>query len=297
MGGFIYLLICGCFMCVCADGRHKDVSTCEIELLVRRQTVFRAALGQHVIVKCPVKHCGQSPNVTWCKLLNTNNCERIHESNNTEIIQKHVKDKLISHLTFKQISINDDGLYRCQVHGGAVSHAINISVSVTDDEPENIIPSYYDDETAQLQGPPCNRPWLPYLYICVSVVLTVIALTVIAFRFNGWKRNLTVSRAKTKVMSTQVIPDLPRRSAPPTPVLQTHFSVLNDIYSPSSALTPNPPPTGNQAAVGSTAEKGRGSDCAVYAAINHRQSGTPARKQQRNAKQEKDPEYAVIRLP
>ena len=107
---------------------------CEVGLMVRRGTTLKAAPQQRVRVKCPVKHCGEPLNVTWCKLLDTGKCEQMKETENVEIMQndKHAKDELTSFLTFKRISINDDGLYRCDLKGykdEQISHTINISVS------------------------------------------------------------------------------------------------------------------------------------------------------------------------
>lgn len=95
-------------------------------------------------------------------------------------------------------------------------------------------------------------------------------------------------------MSTCMIPDLPKRSDPTTPVLQTHFSVLNDIYCPSSTGTPLSPPftiTNRNQPLTNIPNESQVSDCAVYAVINHRQPMLPARKQQTATK---NPEYATI---
>lgn len=96
--------------------------------MVHRGTTVKTAPRQPLTVKCPVKHCGESLDVAWCKLLNTNRCEQINETGNVEILQ----DEMISSLIFKRISIYDDGLYRCYLKGSkyvAFSHIINISVS------------------------------------------------------------------------------------------------------------------------------------------------------------------------
>lgn len=108
--------------------------SCEVELRVQRATTLKFAPQQHVTLRCPVKHCGQSQNVTWCKQLD--NCEPINSTESVEMTQKdgHV-DELISYLTFKSISTDDDGLYRCYLKGYEVeltSHVINVSVSGRD---------------------------------------------------------------------------------------------------------------------------------------------------------------------
>ncbi|XP_038575632.1 B- and T-lymphocyte attenuator isoform X1 [Micropterus salmoides] len=266
-----YLLIFSCFTFVCIDGRDQDLfPSCEVTLMVHRGTTLKTAPRQPLTVKCPVKHCGESLDVAWCKLLNTNRCEQINETGNVEILQ----DEMISSLIFKRISIYDDGLYRCYLKGSkyvAVSHIINISVSdlhhgvKKSDINADELPSAADGE---------EESWLPYFYICVSITLLVVILTVIThLSFYGWKRILTFNHAEGQEISTHVIPNLPKGNAPFSPVLKTHFSILDDIYYPSTARRPLPQPplmnNGNQPAV---ADKSQTSDHAVYAIINHQQS-------------------------
>lgn len=108
--------------------------SCEVGVMVQRGTTWKAAPRQRVTVECPVSHCGQSLNVTWCKLLDGKKCEPINGTDNVEIRQddQHAQGELISFLTFKRISIDDDGLYRCDVEEYRyiqINHIINISVS------------------------------------------------------------------------------------------------------------------------------------------------------------------------
>lgn len=109
------------------------IPPCEGSLMVWRGTVWKAAPRQKLTVSCPVKHCGESLNVTWCKLLSKNKCQWLNNANNVEITQNYSDVKeLTSYLTFKCISTHDDGLYRCDVKGynyKLISHTINISVS------------------------------------------------------------------------------------------------------------------------------------------------------------------------
>lgn len=97
-------------------------------------------------------------------------------------------------------------------------------------------------------------------------------------------------------MSTHVIPGLPKGNAPSTPVLQAQFPIQNYIYSPSTSerpqphtITPSLMASGNQPAVANTAD-------AVYAVINHRQSGIPAREQHAATEQDKKAEYSAINV-
>lgn len=108
------------------------LSSCEVGLIVQRGTTYVTAPQQFLRVECPVKHCGESLKVTWCKIgdiFNTGQCDWINKTDNVEITQNYSKNELISYLTFKRISIYDDGLYRCNYKNNVISHTINISVS------------------------------------------------------------------------------------------------------------------------------------------------------------------------
>ncbi|MED6255591.1 hypothetical protein ATANTOWER_011743 [Ataeniobius toweri] len=100
-------------------------------ITVKRGTTTRISPGQSLTVECPVEHCGKLFNVTWCKFSHTSNCEIIPNMENIKIRQKQDQNKLISYLSFTQVSIKDDGLYRCDLgfNHNSVGHAINISVS------------------------------------------------------------------------------------------------------------------------------------------------------------------------
>ncbi|XP_070771466.1 B- and T-lymphocyte attenuator-like [Enoplosus armatus] len=296
---FTYLPIFCCFTFVCMYGRaHGSIPSCEVGLMVRRGMTRKTAPRQPLTIRCPVKHCGESLTVTWCKLLDTK-CEPINYTENVEIIQinKLPKDELISLLTFKRISISDDGLYRCYLKDNKheeISHIINISVSdlnqwvKSSDNNADELPSAAGEKDVS---------WLPYFYICGSIALLVFTSTVLILLSSyGWKRILTFNHTKGQEISTHVIPDLPKGNAHSTLGLQTHFSIPNDIYSPKTAERPlSRPPlmtNGNQRAVANTADESQVSDHAVYAVINHRQSGIPARE----TKQNKNAEYAAINV-
>ncbi|XP_040004762.1 B- and T-lymphocyte attenuator [Xiphias gladius] len=295
-----YLMIFCLFVPV--YGRGEDLfRSCEVRLTVHRGTTWKSASQQPVTVRCPVKHCGKSLNVSWCKLLDTNSCERINNTENVEITQtdNYVEDELISYLTFKRISIYDDGLYRWDLKGyeyELISHIINISVSdlhqgvETNDNTDNI------EVTSMNAAGDEVVSWLPFLYICGGIALLVVTITVLTLLgFYGWRQTPTYKSTKGQEISTHMIPDLPKGHAPSTPVLQAHF-MLNDIYSPSTAGTPPSAPsliTNGDQPLANTADESQVSDCAVYAEISHTKCGIRARKQHAAIKQDKDPEYAT----
>ncbi|KAG7503395.1 B-and T-lymphocyte attenuator-like [Solea senegalensis] len=229
---------------------------CEVATMVQRGTTVVTIPQQSVTVSCPVVHCGKSLIVTWCKLSNTGRCQQIGNTENVEIQQdSHLKDKLISNLTFKQISAGDDGLYRCELHGLAngesrVSHHINISVSAAS-------LSQAVDESAS---------WHPYFYICGGVAVLVFTLTA-----------LTLQQFYRRKQPTY------------KPTKKQDKYILNDICSPSAAQTPPPLITDGKQPLESTANEHPES-----AVINHAQSEISASKQHVATEQDKDPQYAAI---
>ncbi|KAK2839910.1 hypothetical protein Q5P01_013650 [Channa striata] len=275
----IYLLIFSCFTFVSIYGKDKDFPpSCEVGVLVQRGTTLRTAPHESLTVKCRVQPCGQSLNVTWCKLLKENHCEQINETANVQIRQKYESGihELISYLTFNNISIHDDGLYRCDVKGNAVvSHRIKISV--LDVHP--MVENNKNNEVRRMSFAGAKpSSWLPYFYICVGIgLLVTILIALTHIHFYGWKRTRTYKPTDRRETSTFMIPDLPRRSDPPTLVMKDHFSILNDIYLSSTGTqlsTPSPIASGNQP-LPNKANESQVSDFGVYAEINHCQSTLP----------------------
>ncbi|XP_062257911.1 B- and T-lymphocyte attenuator [Platichthys flesus] len=264
--------------------------SCRVGLMVRSGTALTRAPHQPVTISCPVKHCGKSVNVSWCKILNKNICERIRNTQSLEIRQRHgkVKNELVSSLTFKWISAQDGGLYRCDLKGNGlreISHTINISVSDKHTESEsthNVVvvsrPAPGDEAEA----------WLPYFYICAGIALVVFTLSAFTLLSSyGWKQILT--HKSTKETSTRTIPDLPKWSAPSSPVM----FVPSDLHSPG---TPPSLLTSGIQPFAEAADERKACLCAVYATINHTQAGRPASKQHAASEGDTDPQYAPVNV-
>lgn len=90
-----------------------------------------ASVGQRTTLECYVDHCGEPIEVKWCK--EHGECEDLFPSDNVEIMQTGLpRRRLVSSLTFKEVSYTDTGLYRCYVNreqGEEISHGINVLVS------------------------------------------------------------------------------------------------------------------------------------------------------------------------
>ncbi|XP_074515165.1 uncharacterized protein LOC141782540 isoform X1 [Sebastes fasciatus] len=292
---YTYLLMFCCLTFVCIDGRVQDlIPSCEVEVMVWRGTTWETAPQQNLSVSCPVKHCGESIKVTWCKLLHTNTCEQMNYTENVET--NTTQDELISYLNFTRISIHDNGLYRCNVKGDKyeqISNIINISVSDSYQGVKHLPNTHSDNNKDELPSAAGDEDvsWLPYFIIPVSIALLVVTLTVLTLlSFYGWKR--IQNHTKGQETPTRMLPDLPSPSAP-------SILALHDTYSPSTAESPpSAPPmmttNGNQPAVANTADGGQGSLYAVYSTVNHRQSGIPATEQHAATEQKKKTGYAAI---
>ncbi|KAM9341995.1 uncharacterized protein KZ484_014674 [Pholidichthys leucotaenia] len=278
----IYLIIFFCFTFTYICGKHQDLSSlCEVEIMIPRGETKKTAPEQSLTVKCPVKHCGRSLKVTWCKLHSIYDCEWINETENIEIRQDHVMDKLISYLSFKEISIHDDGLYKCGVIGYShSSHSVNISVSdkhssshVSDismpDKHLGVKNSDNKAEPLQTDGNE-DKSWIPYFSICAGIIFLIFTLIILThLSFYGRKRVLPFTSRHREEMPTHMIPGLPKWSAPSTPVL-TRLPVVNDIYSSSRTETPKCPSTilsGNQPSFANAENKSEASDNVLYAVI------------------------------
>lgn len=283
MDKVLYLLTLCCSTFICIYGRGTFPS-CEVDLNVRRDTTWKAVPQHPLTIVCPFEHCGESFNISWCKVLDSGDCVPVNSTENIEISQsnKHSEGQPASMLTFKQISVHDDGLYRCLLKGynyEKISHAINVSVS--DFHQETEILGYKADPSLKLELSPAGddgESWLPYFLICFCVALLVTVLTVFTLlRFYGWRRILTFTHAEGQERSTRMMPDLPKGNTPSPLVLPAQFSSPHTIQCQSTTGRPPSQPapaatTGNQPAVANTADR------AVYAVINHQQLQIPARE-------------------
>ncbi|XP_043965387.1 B- and T-lymphocyte attenuator-like [Gambusia affinis] len=106
-----------------------DDDDCTPELQVRRNTFYKAGLGQELRIECPVLFCNNlPPTICWYKVKEEHIC--LNDNNNN-----HIKTEWkisnpsegIFYLLFQSITRNDSGEYRCE-GGSTVSHSILIDV-------------------------------------------------------------------------------------------------------------------------------------------------------------------------
>ncbi|XP_029936808.1 B- and T-lymphocyte attenuator-like [Myripristis murdjan] len=288
----LHLVLC-LLALLCIHGKGQVVTglnpPCETQMMVQRGTVWKAVPQQHLTINCTMKYCREPPHVIWCKLQDTDTCAPVNDTGNigTRQTDFYDKNKLISFLNFKPVSIHDEGLYRCETKGSVylLSHTINVTFS--DVSPDS--PNVSDDEVSSL-------PWLPYIIISISVVLLVF-IVIVATLLSFYRCNrLMNNQTKGEEISTLMLPDIPKDTIPSAPVLQAHMSNLYDNYPRNNTGTSHSLMTGGSRPVESTAGEDQRSGYLVYATLNHPPSGTPVRAPHTTTQQDEHTDYAAIRF-
>uniref|UniRef100_A0A8C4EXF8 Ig-like domain-containing protein n=1 Tax=Dicentrarchus labrax TaxID=13489 RepID=A0A8C4EXF8_DICLA len=103
---------------------------CEIELRVRRHTVFNVSSGQDLKINCTVRFCNDSPpTVSWYKFEKSDVPVNVSSGGHIKTEWEKVKHlEGISYLIFKNIHMSDSGSYQCR-SGLIMGHNINVSVN------------------------------------------------------------------------------------------------------------------------------------------------------------------------
>ncbi|KAI4888358.1 hypothetical protein NFI96_000293 [Prochilodus magdalenae] len=101
---------------------------------VRKYTAFGAPRNNRLKISCPVEYCEEIPTVRWFRVDETGRSVPVNQTDEITVTEERstAEREIISHLTFRNISIQDDGIYKCQVSAldyTSESHNINVSVS------------------------------------------------------------------------------------------------------------------------------------------------------------------------
>ncbi|XP_062416881.1 uncharacterized protein LOC119218215 [Pungitius pungitius] len=271
-------------------------NTCEVDVKLNRNTVFKAFLGEDLRINCTVEFCSDSlPVVSWNK----------KEKNNVDVSSStHIKTEWkplgdlvgVSFLIFQKVDINDSGLYQCAV-GESLSHYINVSVH-GDAERNNSTSS--NDTTGR---PWPSDPWL-YAYFTAGIaafVAIVVILTVASLRRckgKSKKETQVENQYVAFVMSEQPFSDCgplpPPRGSPSAPPCRRS---TRRTTPPSHADQPPRPRGGERAKRREDREEEPGGSI-LYAALQHPPpgaAGAAAAARPWKPRQETS-EYAAIRV-
>ncbi|KAB5577347.1 hypothetical protein PHYPO_G00208820 [Pangasianodon hypophthalmus] len=170
MSGFNGLLVAFVFhVIVLAQGQ---IASCVPEMKIRKNMLCTASSESKLNISCPVTYCEEIPAVGWIKIDNKNNFIHISGTNQVTITQEQtgLKD-ITSHMIFRNISTDDNGIYRCMISASNFSlesHNINVNVSGRTLETADRIPIMVN--VPQLS-------WLPYSFMCLGILLLLMTMT------------------------------------------------------------------------------------------------------------------------
>ncbi|KAL6484370.1 hypothetical protein MHYP_G00064150, partial [Metynnis hypsauchen] len=114
---------------------RSSAGLCAPEVRVHKNTVYRASSKSPLRVPCPVRYCEQIPTVRWFRINDRDQAIPVSETDQVTVTQDHPtadEKEIISYLSFKSLSVQDDGIYRCEAvvsNSTSPSHNINVSVS------------------------------------------------------------------------------------------------------------------------------------------------------------------------
>lgn len=119
----------------CSLGTHPD---CIPSIMVPRNTAWKVRVMTSLKINCTVdteSHCRKNVDVSWCRIDNKSECRSLKHSDHITTEQRSITEsKVMLFLIFQNISMQDAGLYRCEIKSltPTVSHAINVTVTGND---------------------------------------------------------------------------------------------------------------------------------------------------------------------
>ncbi|XP_016377637.1 B- and T-lymphocyte attenuator-like [Sinocyclocheilus rhinocerous] len=247
-------------------------------LKVQRGTVHKAFINKPFKISCNLTYCDeQTINVTWTKenmkeWISISGADQMSTSQNYSSSDPNM---LTSYLTFTNISKHHEGSYRCELtlpHLSIYSHHINVSVS------DNILEYELTIERDNTDSSSGSYPWwLPYLFICLGVLILVLIVMLISILcINGFK---SLNAKRSQVQNSEELQQHSRNS-------NTCNLTLQPGQSTSHLSDCSDDPLSNR--------KDSRSSQVVYASLHHL-APTPSSATSRQT-QEEFSEYASIRV-
>ncbi|MCJ8732857.1 hypothetical protein PDJAM_G00215970 [Pangasius djambal] len=263
---------------------------CVPEIKVRKNTVYTPSSESRLNISCPVTYCEEIPAFGWIKIDNTNNFIRISETNQVTITQEQTGSKdIISYMIFRNISTDDNGIYRCMIstsNFSSESHNINVNVSV----------SSYTTNTNNTTNNNTEKlaSWHLYVFICSGILGLVMTVMMISFLcINRCSRKANSHRHKKATFCPKPLSATTSGKSQEIPEEQSNIydAPTDDLY--SDALY-----TGDsqecRAVTRNRKGSGDGSQQIVYASLQHPTAREPSAVRQQSREQLS--EYASIRI-
>nr|XP_046238091.1 B- and T-lymphocyte attenuator-like [Scatophagus argus] len=275
-------------------------SGCEIEIMVRRRTVYKVFAGEHFSINCTVVFCNNSPPTVFWHKREDSDPVNVSSGHITTKWTKSSSSEGIFYLFFQGVLESDSGEYQCQ-GGGSISHSINVTV-YDKWEHTSSTPKTVTNVTSVPDNPPKNL-WL-YVYTAAGIVTFVVLVIVISVASmlgckGKSKKETQADNLYTAVaMVAQPFPHATSRGSPTVPPSR------RSTQRKSLPAEPNELPLAgdNGHLYGGTAEDREGwrnmleeeRSSIVYAALNHQPLAGAAVRSWRQ--QEETSEYAAIRV-
>ncbi|XP_060786583.1 uncharacterized protein LOC132892206 [Neoarius graeffei] len=152
--------------------------SCIPETKVRKNTVYTASREHQLNITCPVTYCKEIPVFKWYKIGAKNKYTDIIGSNQVKIAQEPAGlNGIISYLSFRKISTDDTGTYRCKIstsNFSSESHNIKVNVSDSSDHANTNNTSGISDTVSDVR-------WLLYVFICFGIPGLALIVMLISF--------------------------------------------------------------------------------------------------------------------
>ncbi|KAL2087548.1 hypothetical protein ACEWY4_016376 [Coilia grayii] len=324
--------VCSCFVVsvlLFMPLEFTVTESCTTNVLLKRNSVAEAVSSHSLKINCTVKYCHTKPLIKWCKVADSNVCQPVNETDQTEIMWGNMEgtsDMLFLH--FKYITVNDSGLYRCMCENtseGCMSHTVHVTVREQIVDNNQTVRSVNQTTNASVPETPDTPGWYwPAIYISsgITFVVIVTVLSCLGLRCcQGSRQAETKKAAENQYASVQMsdvsppfpglrhpLPNKPRPRSNPTPAgtpgecvyengndprsrATSNASSLRDTVPPRDAVPSQLHSTNRVATPNRTADEE--ASPLVYASLNHQAVSRP---HARPIKVTESTEYAAIRL-
>ncbi|XP_066517702.1 uncharacterized protein [Hoplias malabaricus] len=204
------------WLSLATNGNTQDIELdCIPSIKVSRNTVWKSPELKTLMINCTVivtPHCWRNLSFSWCKISDGNNCRPLIYSNHTSTKWRNInEEERILFLIFWSLSVEDAGLYRCEILKPvyATGHAINVTVTASDEvfDFESNENKTINSSSARNTSNDLEMEWMwPYVYICsgiVGLVLVVLTVALLIIHCQGAKRSTKKKIAENQAQCTQ----------------------------------------------------------------------------------------------
>ncbi|KAF7689403.1 B- and T-lymphocyte attenuator-like [Silurus meridionalis] len=300
---------------------NEGKPVCIPSIMVTRNTVWIVRPMHPLKINCTIEtesHCWTNVTVLWCQVQHDSQCKPLTHTNfiSTEWINV-TESKRLLFLVFRNVSMQDDGLYRCELKSPitTVSHSVNVTVTdyVPDDKTINTVISRENNTINSTNVGGDHNSWPEfnvYIYSGIGVLLLIVVVVcVIVILCRGKKKSLAEKIHENQPIAAPVadfpLPTYKSRESPhikartlpsqPPPVYDIPPVRVGSLRDHSSAgrhpVNRGPP---RQCRDRGAVEEIEEENPLIYASLNH--NTMPQRPQRIAHLQIEASEYAAIKV-